>query len=49
MSLLIVGSCSRITQNIIHNLSAAKQYNRITIMDLLPIYNFHNRYYDIRR
>ena len=49
MSLLIVGSCSRVTQNIV--LAASKQnlYKKITIADLLPTYDFHRRYYRLRR
>jgi hypothetical protein len=49
MSLLIVGSCSRVTQNII--LAASKQnlYKKITVADLLPTYDFHRRYYRLRR
>jgi len=49
MSLLIVGSCSRITQNIIHHLSKQQQYRQITITDLLPTYDFHRRYYKLRK
>lgn len=49
MSLLIVGSCSRITQNIILQLAKQQLYNKITISDLLPIYDFHRRYYNLRK
>lgn len=47
--MIIVGSCSRVTQNIV--LAAAKQslYKKITISDLLPTYDFHRRYYRLRR
>jgi hypothetical protein len=36
MSLLIVGSASRITHNIILQLARTKAYSAITISDLLP-------------
>lgn len=49
MSLLIVGSCSRVTSNIIHTLSKNQQYTKITIADLLPLYPFHHRYYRLRK
>lgn len=49
MSLAIVGSCSKVTQNIV--LAAAKQgnYSKITISDLLPTYCFHQRFYKLKR
>lgn len=49
MSLLIVGSASRITQNIIHRLSQLSLYKHITLTDLLPQYKFHQRYYALRK
>ena len=49
MSLFIVGSCSRITSNIIQTLARNKQYESITIGDLIPTYSFHNRYYRLRK
>jgi len=49
MSLLIVGSCSRITQNIIHKLSKQQVYQKITIADLLPTYDFHRRFYKLKK
>ena len=49
MSLLIIGSCSRITSKIVQSLARNQQYTRITIGDLLPTYNFHNRYYRLRK
>ena len=49
MSLLIVGSASRITQNIVLQLARTKAYSSITISDLLPCYSFHNRYYNLRK
>lgn len=49
MSLLIVGSCSRITQNIILRLAKQQLYSKITIADLLPVYDFHRRYYNLRK
>lgn len=49
MSLLIVGSTSRITQHIILQLSKLNAYKSITISDLLPTYEFHNRYYRLRK
>ncbi len=48
MSLFIVGSCSKITRNIILQLAKNNQYQQITIGDLLPTYNFHQRYYKLR-
>lgn len=41
MSLIVVGSCSKITQNIILALAKEKLYNKITISDLLPAYQYH--------
>lgn len=49
MSLFIVGSCSKITRNIIIQLAKNNQYNQITLGDVLPIYDFHQRYYQLRR
>jgi hypothetical protein len=49
MSLLIVGSCSKITQNIIITLAKQSLYQKITISDLLPNYSFHKRFYQLKR
>jgi hypothetical protein len=49
MSLLIVGSCSRVTQNIIKLLSQNQVYTTVTILDLLPTYNFHQRFYRLQK
>ena len=49
MSLLIVGSCSRVTQNVVLALAKANLYQSVTIADLLPYYELHNRYYHLRR
>lgn len=49
MSLIIVGSCSKITQNIILALSKQSLYKKITVSDLLPTYDFHKRYYRLCR
>jgi hypothetical protein len=49
MSLLIVGSTSRITQHIILQLSKLNAYKSITVSDLLPSYEYHNRYYRLRK
>lgn len=49
MSLYIVGSCSRITRNIVLQLAKNKQYSQITIGDLLPVYEFHERFYQLKR
>lgn len=49
MSLYIIGSCSRITQNIVLQLAKNNQYSQITIGDLLPVYEFHDRFYQLRR
>lgn len=49
MSLLIVGSCSRVTSNIILSLARKNLYQSITIADLLPLYDHHQRYYKLRR
>lgn len=49
MSLLIVGSTSRITQNIILHLARQNAYKSITITDLLPLYGYHHRYYRLRK
>lgn len=49
MSLLIVGSASRITHNIVLQLAHNKAYSAITISDLLPHYSFHSRYYNLRK
>lgn len=49
MSLLIVGSCSKITQNIILSLAKTNLYQNIAIADLLPLYEFHYRYYRLRK
>lgn len=49
MSLLIVGSCSRVTQGIIQRLARQKTYERITVADLLPLYDFHQRFYRLKK
>lgn len=49
MSLLIIGSCSRATQNIVAALAQKQLYKQITIMDLLPTYNFHQRFYSLQK
>jgi hypothetical protein len=49
MSLFIVGSCSKITRNIVLQLAKNNQYNQITIGDVLPHYDLHQRYYQLRR
>jgi hypothetical protein len=49
MSLFIVGSCSKITRNIVLQLVKNNQYNQITIGDVLPHYDLHQRYYQLRR
>ena len=48
MSLLIVGSCSRVTQSVVTSLAKLQQYQNITILDLLPVYNFHQRFYNLQ-
>lgn len=49
MSLLIVGSCSRVTQQIVLTLAKANIYQSIAIADLLPLYEHHYRYYRLRK
>ena len=49
MSLLIVGSCSRVTQNIVTRLAQLKTYQSITILDLLPTYHHHLRFYNLQK
>ena len=49
MSLLVVGSCSKITSNIIQALAKHKVYDSITIADPLPLYSHHQRYYKLRK
>lgn len=49
MSLYVIGSCSRITRNIVLQLAKNNQYNQITICDLLPVYDFHDRFYQLKR
>lgn len=49
MSLFIIGSTSRITSAIIHQLARNKQYSAITIGDLLPAYEYHHRFYRLQR
>lgn len=49
MSLLIVGSCSKVTSNIVLALAKKNLYQRITIADLLPLYENHQRYYRLRK
>lgn len=48
MSLLIVGSCSRVTQGLVQHLARQKAYEKITILDLLPVYEFHHRFYRLQ-
>lgn len=48
MSLLIVGSCSRLTQTIIKHLIQKGQYSKITLADLFPQYHHFHRYYKLR-
>lgn len=49
MSLLIVGSCSRVTQGLVQHLASQKTYEKITILDLLPVYDFHYRFYRLQK
>lgn len=49
MSLVIVGSCSRITQNIVLALAKQTLYQKISISDVLPTYDFHRRFYRLKR
>lgn len=49
MSLLIVGSCSKVAQNIILQLNKTQMYKSITITDLLPNYDFHKRFYKLQQ
>lgn len=49
MSLYIVGSCSRITRNIIVQLAKNNQYSKITLGDVLPAYELHDRYYQLKK
>ena len=49
MSLYIVGSCSKITRNIVLQLAKNNQYKNITIGDMLPVYEFHNRFYTLQK
>lgn len=49
MSLLIVGSCSRVTQGLVHLLARQQAYQQITILDLLPTYHFHHRFYRLQK
>lgn len=49
MSLLIVGSCSRVTQGIVAALANQQLYQHITIMDLLPNYHLHQRFYNLQK
>ena len=49
MSLLIVGSCSKITQNIVLAIAKQSLYQSIVIRDVLPTYDFHNRFYKLKR
>jgi hypothetical protein len=49
MSLIIVGSCSKVTQNIVLALAKQSLYKKITISDLLPTYDLHRRYYRLKR
>lgn len=49
MSLFIIGSVSRITSNIILQLSKNKQYSAITVLDPLPSYEYHHRFYRLQQ
>ena len=49
MSLLIVGSCSKVTSNLVLALARSGLYSSITIADLLPLYDHHQRYYRLRK
>jgi hypothetical protein len=49
MSLLIVGSCSRVTQNLILKVGQTQSHKSVTILDLLPTYNYHQRYYQLQK
>lgn len=49
MSLLIVGSCSKVTSNIVLALARSGLYSNITIADPLPVYDHHQRYYRLRK
>lgn len=49
MSLLIVGSCSRATQGIVAQLAKQQLYQSITILDLLPTYDLHQRFYRLKQ
>ena len=49
MSLLVIGSCSKIASNIILSLAKHQSFNRITIVDLLPLYSFHQRFYKLKK
>lgn len=49
MSLFIIGSVSRITSNIVHQIAKTNQYKSITIADLLPTYDYHHRFYRLQK
>lgn len=49
MSLFIIGSVSRVTSNIVHHLAKNSKYTAVTIADILPVYDFHNRFYRLQR
>lgn len=49
MSLFIIGSVSRITSNIILQLSQNNQYQKITVLDPLPTYDYHHRFYRLQQ
>lgn len=49
MSLFVVGSVSRITSNIVTRLAQEAKFSTITIADLLPAYEYHNRFYRLQR
>lgn len=49
MSLFIVGSVSRITSNIVHQIAKTSLYRSVTIADLLPTYDFHHRFYRLQK
>ena len=49
MSLFIVGSVSRITSNIVHQLAKNPHFKSVTIADLLPSYDYHYRFYRLQK
>ena len=48
MSLFVIGSCSKITNNILLSLAKQNIYKSITIGDLLPHHSCFNRYYFLK-